>query len=130
MCLPGGNEECWCAVIPASPAGVQSARLRAQALYRNEQSVLAEEKRCSPLDCQGIARLSSVRYCLSYLCDVVVDPAWQHKGVGRALLEAIQTNPLFRDLRGILVSRDAQPFYAKFGFEKSNRGMVKPAKES
>ena len=66
----------------------------------------------------------------SYLCDVVVDPAWQHKGVGRALLEAIQTNPLFRDLRGILVSRDAQPFYAKFGFEKSDRGMVKPAKES
>ena len=65
-----------------------------------------------------------------YLCDVVVDPSWQHKGVGRALLETIQTNPLFRDLRGILVSRDAQPFYAKFGFEKSDRGMVKPAKES
>ena len=43
---------------------------------------------------------------------------------------AIQENPLFRDLRGILVSRDAQPFYAKFGFEKSDRGMVKPAKES
>ena len=65
-----------------------------------------------------------------YLCDVVVDPAWQHKGVGRALLEAIQETPLFRDLRGILVSRDAQPFYAKFGFEKSDRGMVKSAKES
>ena len=31
---------------------------------------------------------------------------------------------------GILVSRDAQQFYAKFGFEKSDRGMVKPAKES
>lgn len=62
-----------------------------------------------------------------YLCDVIVAPEWHNCGVGRAILERIQSDPLFRDLRGILVSRDAQHFYAKFGFEKSDRGMVKPA---
>ena len=60
-----------------------------------------------------------------YLCDVIVAPEWQGKGVGRAMIEAIQSDPRFRDLRGILVSRDAQNFYKKFGFEKSDRGMVK-----
>lgn len=48
---------------------------------------------------------------------------------GRAMLEAIQS-ALFTDLRGILVSRDAQAFYAKFGFEKSDRDIVKPALSS
>ena len=62
-----------------------------------------------------------------YLCDVIVSPLWQHKGVGRAIIETIQSDPRFLDLRGILVSRDAQGFYARFGFEKSDRGMVKPA---
>ena len=65
-----------------------------------------------------------------YLCDVVVDPSWQRKGVGRALLKAIQENPLFRDLRGNLVSRDAQPFYAKFDFEKTYGSMEKKKKKS
>lgn len=45
------------------------------------------------------------------------------------MLEAIQS-ALFTDLRGILVSRDAQAFYAKFGFEKSDRDIVKPALSS
>lgn len=75
----------------------------------------------------GFARVVTdygTTYCL---CDVIVSPEWQHRGVGRAMLESIQSDSLFKDLRGILVSRDAQDFYARFGFEKSDRGMVKPA---
>lgn len=84
-------------------------------------------------DCQTGEQIAFARVVTDYgttycLCDVVVAPAWQRRGVGRGMLEAIQSDPLFRDLRGILVSRDAQAFYAKFGFEKSDRGMVKPPK--
>lgn len=64
-------------------------------------------------------------YCL---CDVIVDPAWQGKGVGRAMLEQIQAHPALPHLRGVLVSRDAQDFYSRFGFEKTDRGMVKSAR--
>ena len=78
----------------------------------------------------AFARVATDYGTTYYLCDVIVDSSRQHKGVGRALLKAIQENPLFHDLRGILINRDAQPFYAKFGFEKSDRGMVKSAKES
>lgn len=77
----------------------------------------------------GFARVVTDYGTTYYLCDVVVAPEWHNHGVGQAILECIQSDPLFRDLRGILVSRDAQHFYAKFGFEKSDCGMVKPAKK-
>jgi len=98
-----------------------------------EQERLAMEHSC----CYGavcnetgeqiaFARVVSDYGTTYYLCDVIVAKDWQGKGVGRAILEAIQSDPRFRDLRGILVSRDAQDFYGKFGFKKSDRGMVKP----
>jgi Predicted acetyltransferase len=65
-------------------------------------------------------------YCL---CDVIVAPDWQGRGVGKAMLERIQAHPALKDLRGILISRDAQLFYEKFAFEKSDRAMVKKEKQ-
>lgn len=73
----------------------------------------------------GICRVVSDYGTTYYLCDVIVAPEWQGKRIGRAMLEKIQSDPRFCDLRGILVSRDAQDFYSRFGFEKSDRGMVK-----
>jgi len=73
----------------------------------------------------AFARVVSDYGTTYYLCDVIVAPEWQGKGIGRAMLERIQSDPRFCDLRGILVSRDAQNFYGRFGFEKSDRGMVK-----
>ena len=75
----------------------------------------------------AFARVVSDYGTTYYLCDVIVASDWQGRGVGRAMIETIQSDPRFRDLRGILVSRDAQDFYGKFGFEKSDRGMVKPS---
>lgn len=81
-------------------------------------------------DCQTGEQIAFAYVVTDYgttyrLCDVVAAPAWQRRGVGCGMQEAIQSDPLFRDLRGILVSRDAQAFYAKFGSEKSDRSMVK-----
>lgn len=76
----------------------------------------------------GFARVVTDFGTTYYLCDVIVSPDWQNHGVGRAILNEIQSDSIFCDLRGILVSRDAQHFYEKFGFEKSDRGMVKPPK--
>ena len=73
----------------------------------------------------AFARVVSDYGTTYYLCDVIVAPGWQGKGIGRAMLARIQSDPHFCDLRGILVSRDAQDFYGRFGFKKSDRGMVK-----
>ena len=73
----------------------------------------------------GFARVVTDFGTTYYLCDVIVAPDWQNCGVGRAIVETIQADPRFCDLRGILISRDALNFYAKFGFEKTDRGMVK-----
>ena len=36
-----------------------------------------------------------------YLCDVVIDPAFQRRGLGTALVSHIESRPEYRGLRGI-----------------------------
>jgi ribosomal protein S18 acetylase RimI-like enzyme len=61
-----------------------------------------------------------------YLCDVIVDEAYQNKGLGKALVSYIENSPEYAGLRGILITRDAHGLYEKFGYETLNgRAMVK-----
>ena len=60
------------------------------------------------------------------IVDVVVSPAHQRRGVGRALVEDIQ-----KRLDGFLVvtltaAPDVQPFYRKLGWRKLATGMIRP----
>lgn len=64
----------------------------------------------------GFARVITDYATSYYLCDVVVDPDCRGAGVGSALLTAVTEHPALRPLRGILATRDAHPFYKKFGF--------------
>lgn len=65
----------------------------------------------------------------AYLADVFVLPAHQGHGYGRAIVEALMTDPRLQGLRRWhLVTRDMQPLYAKLGFEpltQSERHMQK-----
>ena len=67
-----------------------------------------------------------------YLCDVIVDPAYRGKGVGKALVEAILFDKRLKDLKGILGTRDAKGLYEKYGFHiENNRFMIRwPEKQS
>jgi len=84
--------------------------------------VYAEEKK----RLVGFARVISDYATTYYLCDVVIDPAYRHKGLGTALVSHIESLPAYAGLRGILITRDAHALYRKFGYEVLNgRAMVK-----
>lgn len=74
----------------------------------------------------GFARVISDFATTYYLCDVVVDVACQHKGLGSALVSYIENLPEYQGLRGVLITRDAHGLYEKFGYQTLNgRAMVK-----
>ncbi len=74
----------------------------------------------------GFARVISDLATTYYLCDVVIDPEFQHQGLGKALVSHIVSLPQYRKLRGILLTKDAHGLYEKFGFETvKDRAMVK-----
>ena len=74
----------------------------------------------------GFARVISDLATTYYLCDVIIDPEYQHQGLGKALVSHIISLPQYRKLRGILLTKDAHGLYEKFGFETvKDRAMVK-----
>ena len=74
----------------------------------------------------GFARVISDYATTYYLCDIIIDTEYQHKGLGTALVSHIMSLPEFSGLRGLLITRDAHALYRKFGFEVLNeRVMVK-----
>ena len=74
----------------------------------------------------GFARVISDYATTYYLCDVIIDTDYQHKGLGTALVSYIESLPEYTGLRGILITRDAHKLYRKFGYEVLNsRVMVK-----
>lgn len=74
----------------------------------------------------GFARVISDFSTTYYLCDVVVDEAHQHRGLGTALVSYIESLPLYQGMRGMLITRDAHGLYEKFGYETlDGRFMVK-----
>ena len=61
-----------------------------------------------------------------YLADVVIDQAYRHQGLGKALVSYIVSLPEYTGLRGLLLTKDAHGLYEKYGFETvDGRAMVK-----
>ena len=74
----------------------------------------------------GFVRVISDYATTYYLCDVIIDTAYQHMGLGTELVSYIESLPEYVGLRGILITRDAHDLYRKFGYEVLNeRVMVK-----
>ena len=65
----------------------------------------------------GFARLVTDKATFAWLCDVVVLPGKQGRGVGRALVRAFQEHPELQGLRRwLLGTKDAHGVYAPLGF--------------
>lgn len=65
----------------------------------------------------GFARLVTDRATFAWLCDVIVLPAHQGRGIGRDLVRALQAHPELGNLRRwLLGTRDAHGVYEKLGF--------------
>ena len=60
------------------------------------------------------------------LWDVVVDAAYQGRGVGEGLMGVILSHPVLSRVEKFwLNTRDKQTFYERFGFVSSSQGMVR-----
>lgn len=85
------------------------------------------ERAIAGSDCFGVyendsqvafARLITDRTTFAYLCDVIVDEAHRGRGVGRWMMECIQSAPRYQGLRRwMLATRDAHGMYRQFGWE-------------
>jgi GNAT superfamily N-acetyltransferase len=65
----------------------------------------------------GFARLVTDKATFAWLCDVIVLPGRQGKGLGRALVGALRAHPDLQGLRRwLLGTKDAHGVYAPFGF--------------
>lgn len=66
----------------------------------------------------GFARLVTDKATFAWLCDVIVLPGRQGKGLGRALVRTFQTHPELQGLRRwLLGTKDAHGVYTALGFE-------------
>lgn len=65
----------------------------------------------------GFARVVSDRATFAWLCDVIVLPGKQGKGLGRRLVQTLQAHPDLQGLRRwLLGTKDAHGVYEPLGF--------------
>lgn len=65
----------------------------------------------------GFARLVTDKATFAWLCDVIVLPGRQGKGLGRALVRTFQQHPELQGLRcWLLATKDAHGVYEPLGF--------------
>lgn len=65
----------------------------------------------------GFARLVTDKATFAWLCDVIVLPGKQGRGLGRALVQTFQQHPDLQGLRRwLLGTKDAHGVYAPLGF--------------
>lgn len=65
----------------------------------------------------GCARAVTDRVTHTWICDVVVHPSHRGRDIGRQMIEQLLAHPDIRPTKKVLVTKDAQPFYRKLGFE-------------
>ena len=74
----------------------------------------------------GFARVLTDRIYRATLWDVVVLPDYQGQRVGETLIKTILSHPVLSRVQKFwLNTRDKQPFYERFGFVRSDQGMVR-----
>ena len=65
----------------------------------------------------GFARVVTDHATFGYLMDVIVDPAWRGRGIGRSLLKRVMEDPVVSSLRILLLRTEtAHGLYRKAGF--------------
>ena len=116
---------------------LEVAALLKTTYWANKRSLETIEKSMRNSSCYGVyldegkklvgfARVISDDATTYYLCDVVIDPAYRGRGLGKALVSHIVSLPEYAGLRGLLLTKDAHGLYEPFGFETVNgRAMVK-----
>jgi ribosomal protein S18 acetylase RimI-like enzyme len=75
----------------------------------------------------GFARVVSDGATFAYLCDVFTLPEFRGQGIGKKLMQSVQTHPELQGLRRwMLMTADAHKLYESYGFStlaKPERAM-------
>ncbi|MGE5606257.1 MAG: GNAT family N-acetyltransferase [Bacteroidota bacterium] len=66
----------------------------------------------------GFARVVTDYATMYWLCDVVIDPEYRGRGLGKKLIQTITEIDELKEMFGILATRDAHGLYEKYGFQK------------
>jgi GNAT superfamily N-acetyltransferase len=75
----------------------------------------------------GFARIITDYATTYYLCDVIIDKEHRAKGLGKLLIENITNDIDLKNLRGLLLTKDAHGLYKQYGFERdTEKFMQKP----
>lgn len=59
----------------------------------------------------------------SWLADIIIDPAYRGRGLGKWVVQTILDHPDLRDTQFVLQTRDAHSLYEPFGFSTSSKLM-------
>lgn len=111
------------------------ARLLKMTYWADKRSMETIEKAVRNSSCYGVyaegaeqlvgfARVISDYATSYYLCDVIVDPAYRGRGLGKALVSHIVSRPEYAGLRGLLITQHAHDLYRKYGFEVVNDSFM------
>ncbi len=111
--------------------------LLSKSYWASDRSVEVIEKAISNSDCYGayignelvgFARVVTDYATVYWLCDVIVDENHRGKEIGKKLVKMIVESSDYKDLRGILATKDAHGLYEQFGFGKAAEGrfMMRP----
>ncbi len=66
----------------------------------------------------GFARVISDRIYKALILDVIVDPAWRDRGLGKMIMERVLHDPRLAEVRHfeLYCKPEMEPFYDKWGF--------------
>lgn len=65
----------------------------------------------------GYARVVTDHATMYYLCDVFIDEDYRGMGIGKKLVESVITSDDYKDLVGLLGTKDAHELYKQYDFE-------------
>ncbi|UOQ46799.1 GNAT family N-acetyltransferase [Gracilibacillus caseinilyticus] len=72
----------------------------------------------------GVARgLTDFSYCC-YLSDLAVDQAYQHRGIGKQLIEEVKQQINDQVALILLSAQNAMDYYPKVGFDQIDNGFI------
>lgn len=66
----------------------------------------------------GFLRIVTDYATFSWICDVVVDPAYRGRGLGKWMVACMLEHPAIQQTNLMLATRDAHGLYERYGFER------------
>lgn len=73
----------------------------------------------------GYARVITDHATMYYLCDVFIDEDYRGMGIGKKLVESLTTSDEYKDLMGLLGTKDAHELYKQYDFEPDTERFMR-----